>query len=387
MIGLAASTGSPHGSTSMLVGLLGPEEPHAPDLHGHRPSEPPGGSHQRLRIGGASRIESRWSVTALAPRVSVLLPVYDGAACVERAIRSIQTQTFTDWELVICDDGSHDGSFQICRALSEGDERILLLRNPENRGLAATMNRLVREAKGELCAIQEQDDESVPERLRLEVEAMDRHPDAGVSSGVAAWRNRAGEVWAHFPWFLKMGGGYPTDRDELIRFLYVDQSKIVNAAAMIRRSLFTNHGLRYDEQARMAIDWQFFVDAAHRAPVVGIPAVLVYMSRGSNRGSLTTRTPLRYAEARRCIRLLYERYRNDPASPIDRRLYRRAMAAQRMQEARRFGRVRGLGLLALSLWHQPTNRKAWKTLREFGLHAAGRLGVARQPVPKRKTAR
>ena len=107
-------------------------------------------------------IETRASVTTLAPRVSVLLPVYDGAASVERAIRSIQAQTFTDWELVICDDGSHDDSFQICRSLSEEDERIRLLRNPENRGLAATMNHLVSEAKGELCAIQEQDDESAP---------------------------------------------------------------------------------------------------------------------------------------------------------------------------------------------------------------------------------
>ena len=321
-------------------------------------------------------------MTTLAPRVSVILPVYDGAASVERAVRSIQAQTFTDWELVICDDGSRDDSFQICQALSEGDERLRLLRNPENRGLAATMNRLVQEAKGEFCAIQEQDDESIPERLQLEVEAMDRHPDAGVLSGVAVWRNRNGEVWAHFPWLLKTGGQYPTDRDELIQFLYVDQSKIANATAMIRRSLFTNHGLRYDEQARMAIDWQFFVDAAHRGPIVGIPAELVYMSRGSDRSSLTTRTPVRYTEARRCIRVLYERYRKDPASPIDRSLYRRAMAAQRVIEARRFGRVRGLGLLALALCYHPTSRRAWKTLREFGLHVACRLGLA-DPVPGR----
>jgi glycosyltransferase involved in cell wall biosynthesis len=336
----------------------------------------------RSHTGGEPQIDRPQSAAPKAPRVSVLLPVFDGADWVERAIRSIQAQTFRDWELVICDDGSRDDSFEVCRRLAEGDERIRLLRNPENLGLAATMNRLALEARGDLCAIQEQDDESIPDRLRLEVEAMDRQPDAGVASGVAAWRDEAGEVFATYPWFVKMGHGYPDDRNELIRFLYVDQGKIVNAAAMIRRSLFRDHGLRYDEQARMSIDWQFFVDAAHRASVVDVPAVLVYMSRGRNRGSLTTRKTLQYSEARRCIRLLYERYRDDPASPIDRKLYRRAMATQRRIEARRYGRMRAFGLLALSLWHHPTNLKTWITLREFALRFAASLGIYRGPIAK-----
>ena len=176
------------------------------------------------------------------------------------------------------------------------------------------------------------------------------------------------------------GWRYPTDRDELIRFLYVDQSKIVNAAAMIRRSLFTNHGLRYDEQARMAIDWQFFVNAAHRAPVVGIPAVLVYMSRGSDRSSLTTRKPLQYSEARRCIRLLYERYRNDPASPIDRRLYQRAMSAQRTQEARALragSRARAARSRTLASAHEPESVE----------DAAGVRASRRRPPGTRPPAR
>ena len=307
------------------------------------------------------------------PRVSVLLPAYNGESSVARAVKSIQRQTFAAWELLVCDDGSSDGSYAVCERLSREDARIRLLRNPKNLGLASTMNRLVAEARGELCAIQEQDDESVPERLALEVDAMDRHPEAGVVSGLAAWRNDEGEIFAHFPYLLEIGRPYPSDRDELIRFLYVEQSKIANAAAMIRRSLFVEAGLSYDEGARMAIDWQFFVDAAHRASVVGIPTVLVHMARGRRRESLTKNKRLQHAEARRCIRVLYRRYANDSTSPINRALYRCAMATQRVLEARYFGRLRGLGLLAVAFLHQPTHKRGWKTLREFGGRAVGRV--------------
>jgi glycosyltransferase involved in cell wall biosynthesis len=318
--------------------------------------------------------------TGRSPRVSVLVPVYQGERWVEAAIRSIQAQTFSDWELVVCDDGSTDASYAVCERLCREDPRLRLIRNPQNRGLAATMNRLVRESRGELCAVQEQDDRSVPDRLRLEVDAMDRNPHAGVVSGVAEWLDENDRVWAVYPQFLMDGGAYPNERDDLIRYLYVDQSKVVNAAAMIRRALFAEAGLSFDEEARMAIDWQFFVDVAHRAMVYGIPAVLVKMARGKHRQSLTVQKRLQYTQARRCIRLLYERYRNDPRSPIDRRLYRRAMATERVLEARYYGRLRGLALLGLAFWYQPTHARGWKTVREFSASALRRVGLRGKAV-------
>jgi hypothetical protein len=114
-----------------------------------------------------------------------------------------------------------------------------------------------------------------------------------------------------------------------------------------------------------------------------MPAVLVRMARGAQRRSLTKQKRLQHAEARRCIRILHRRYRNDPGSPIDHRLYRRAMATERVQEARYFGRLRGLGLLALAFCYQPNHARGWKTLREFVARAFRRvrpLGV----VPRGK---
>jgi glycosyltransferase involved in cell wall biosynthesis len=299
------------------------------------------------------------------PRVSVVLPVYNGANFIERAVRSIQSQTFQDWELLICDDGSRDDSLRICRALEAEDPRIHVFANPRNAGIAATLNRLLREARGEFYAIQEQDDSSVPERLEWEVAELDRHPEVGVVSGVAAWLGDDQKVFTHFPWFLYQGRPFPDVRKELIEFLFVQQSKIVNAAAMVRMSLVRDAGLRYDEGARMSVDFQFFVDAAHRMGVVGIPRVLVFMARGTHRESLTKHKELQYREAWRCLRILYERYRRDRTSPINLSLYRRAMAFQLRMEARFFGRLRGARRLAASLLLDPRDRDSWSTVQEF----------------------
>src|SRR5262245_26431717 len=299
-----------------------------------------------------------------SPRVSVILPVYNGAESVERAIRSIQSQTFPDWELLICDDGSRDDSLGLCRAFEARDPRIRILANPRNLGIAATLNRLLSEARGEFYAIQEQDDAAVPERLEWEVAELERHPEAGVVSGVAAWLGDDQKAFAHVPRFLWKGRPYPPVREEVIEFLYVQQSKVVNAAAMVRMSLLRD-GLRYDEGARMSIDFQFFVDAAHRMSVVGVPRELVFMARGKERESATRHKELQFREARRCLKILYERYRRDPTSPINLSLYRKAMAYQLRIEARYYGRLRGALALAGSLLLAPRDRKSWETVEDF----------------------
>src|ERR687887_2921944 len=97
-----------------------------------------------------------------APRVSVLLPVRDGAPFLREALDSVLAQTLTDFELVVVDDGSEDETPAILEAV--GDERLRVLRQ-ERLGLVAALNRAVAEARAPLLARMDAHDVSLPERL------------------------------------------------------------------------------------------------------------------------------------------------------------------------------------------------------------------------------
>jgi glycosyltransferase involved in cell wall biosynthesis len=107
------------------------------------------------------------------------MPVHNGERYLKEAIGSILAQGFTDFELLIIDDGSTDRSRQI--AESFGDRRIVLVANAENRGTVHVLNQGIVLAKGRYIARMDADDISLPERLERQVRFMDEHPEVGVS--------------------------------------------------------------------------------------------------------------------------------------------------------------------------------------------------------------
>ena len=92
------------------------------------------------------------------PKISVLMGAYNCAQTIGASIQAIQAQTFSDWEMIICDDGSTDNSVEVIREYMEKDARIKLLVNDANHGLAYTLNRCLENAKGEYCARMDGDD-------------------------------------------------------------------------------------------------------------------------------------------------------------------------------------------------------------------------------------
>ncbi|WP_353228022.1 glycosyltransferase [Novosphingobium sp.] len=125
-----------------------------------------------------------------APRVSVVMPVYNVEAYVAEAIRSVLAQTFTDFELIIVDDGGADASLQICRSFA--DPRITIVSQP-NRGLAGARNTGIAAARGEFVALLDSDDRWLPEKLMLHVIHLDNAPDIGVSYAPSRFIDTAGQ--------------------------------------------------------------------------------------------------------------------------------------------------------------------------------------------------
>ncbi|HKS25724.1 MAG TPA: glycosyltransferase [Thermoanaerobaculia bacterium] len=109
------------------------------------------------------------------PRVSVLLPVWNGEAFLEPAIDSILGQTLTSLELIVTDDGSTDRSAAIAEGFASRDERVRVLRRP-HEGLSASLNAGIAAMRGQYAARMDADDVSVADRLQKQVEFLDAHP-------------------------------------------------------------------------------------------------------------------------------------------------------------------------------------------------------------------
>ena len=113
------------------------------------------------------------------PAISVILPVYNAAAYVREAVQSILVQSFTDFELIVIDDGSTDGSGAILRELAAHDARIVLVERP-NDGLVSALNEGIKIARAELIARMDADDVSMPERFALQHARMIQEPELAV---------------------------------------------------------------------------------------------------------------------------------------------------------------------------------------------------------------
>lgn len=112
-----------------------------------------------------------------SPRVSIGLPVYNGDEYLSKAIESILSQTFHDFELIICDNASSDDTESICRAYSREDPRIRYFRHPKNLGAAPNYNSTLERARAPYFRWACHDDMLHPRCLEASVDVLDEHPD------------------------------------------------------------------------------------------------------------------------------------------------------------------------------------------------------------------
>ncbi len=112
------------------------------------------------------------------PKVSVLMPVYNGALFLRSAIESILNQSFVDLELLIIDDGSTDSSADIIHSFD--DLRIRYIKNEENLGIVKSLNKGLTLARGIYIARMDADDISLPQRLQRQVDFLDANPETGI---------------------------------------------------------------------------------------------------------------------------------------------------------------------------------------------------------------
>jgi glycosyltransferase involved in cell wall biosynthesis len=158
-----------------------------------------------------------------SPQITVLLPVYNGAADVEQAVLSILAQTYTDFELLIINDGSKDNTAEILAGLH--DPRIRLV-HQENMGSAAASNRGIALARGRYIARQDHDDLSLPTRLEKQWAYMESNPDCALVGTRA-------EIWVGDEPSDRMHD-HPTEHAHILFDLLFD-NPFVHSSVMMRR--------------------------------------------------------------------------------------------------------------------------------------------------------
>lgn len=113
----------------------------------------------------------------MSPRITVLMPVFNRERYVGEAIRSVLEQDFSDFELLLVDDGSTDGTPAILRAWGERDPRITIVTAPRNEGIPRALNRGLAQARARYVARLDSDDVMLPRRLAAQVAVLDERPD------------------------------------------------------------------------------------------------------------------------------------------------------------------------------------------------------------------
>lgn len=162
-----------------------------------------------------------------APKISVLMGIYNCAETLPDAIESIVEQTYSDWELILCDDGSVDNTYEVAenyKALYP--DKLVLLKNDRNIGLNATLNRCLSAAKGSYIARMDGDDKCDANRFAAEVEVLKTEKEIAIVSTDMSFFDETG-VWGRIS-----HPEYPTYKD------FIAGSPFCHAPCMVRREAY-----------------------------------------------------------------------------------------------------------------------------------------------------
>lgn len=200
----------------------------------------------------------------MAPRVSVVLAVYNGERHIERSLRSVLGQSFTDFELIVIDDGSTDATPEIASSLLAVDARVRIARQ-EHRGLTASLNVGIALSRGAYLARQDADDISLPDRFARQVAYLDAHPTVAALGTSADVIDTAGAVT----------GALTARRgpSAVARGLLTLRNTPVHGSMMLRASAVAAAG-GYRDAFRAAQDYDLWLRIASLGEIDNLPDVL-----------------------------------------------------------------------------------------------------------------
>ncbi len=323
------------------------------------------------------------------PAITVFMPAYNAERHIGAAIESILRQSFRDFELLIINDGSTDGTAAVISSFN--DPRIRLINNPVNSGLVAVRNQGMREARGKYIALLDADDIALPDRLAIEKQFLDNHAAfALVGSSVAlidADGKHTGVVWKN----------YFTPEELPVALLF--GNRIAQSSVMLRREMLPENP--YREGFAPTEDYDLWLRLSDKHSLAVLPDIItLYRAHPGGQTTLARDKQQKTVEVILRERLaavglspspeeLFLHRKHIPRQPADvmKFLSDKAAWLKRVREILdRTGRYDKTAAARAvdKIWYESCGANAgrgmavWRTFRRSGLHSAGSVSLWRQ---------
>ena len=189
----------------------------------------------------------------------MIIPVYNGEKTIIETIESVLKQTFTDWELIIINDGSTDQTLDIVNRIQ--DSRIQVVSYP-NAGLSASRNRGIAKARGEYISFIDADDLWTADKLKFQLKALEENPQAVLAYSWTDCIDESGQLLGP--------GSHSTVSGDVYATLLLNNFLENGSNPLIRTKVFTEVD-GFDESLNSAEDWDMWLRLAARYPFVAVP--------------------------------------------------------------------------------------------------------------------
>lgn len=233
--------------------------------------------------------------------VSILVPSYNHAAFLRACLASVVAQTYQNWELILIDDGSRDGSLDIAREIA--DARFQILENPRNLGTYGTLQRALDLAKGEFVAVLDSDDVWEPTKLERQLVAIG---DAPFGYTLGDQIDEGGQIRPDDP-----HGDWPREpKQDLLPYL-VQENRVLASSVLFRRA-----GLAFHPECRYSGDWVALLEAAAKGPAACVAEPLSHWRMHGH--NTFRRSPGQVAEEIAVRRAILARFQDQPKASLAR---------------------------------------------------------------------
>ncbi|MBM6713026.1 glycosyltransferase family 2 protein [Phocaeicola coprocola] len=159
-------------------------------------------------------------------RITVIMGIYNCADTLIEALESLEAQTYKQFKVILCNDGSNDNTLEIAKAWANIHHNYIVIENSQNLGLNATLNHCLKYADTEFIARMDGDDRSLPNRFEQEIEFLDSHPEYAIVSGPMHYFDEHG--------IFKKGKG----KGEIKKLDFIAGSPFCHAPCMVRREAY-----------------------------------------------------------------------------------------------------------------------------------------------------